>query len=79
MRTFCFVFLLLFAGAVGAFAYFNNDEITVRLFDWKVTAKLSVIAGVIYVAGMLSGGTVWGLLRRSASTVADTLDRRTMP
>ncbi len=79
MRTFCFVFLLLFAGAVGAFAYFNNDEITVRLFDWSVTAKLSVIAGVIYVAGMLSGGTVWGLLRRSASTVADTLDRRTMP
>ncbi len=78
MRTFCFVFLLLFAGAVAAFAYFNNDEITVRLFEWTVTAKLSVIAGVIYVAGMLSGGTVWGLLRRSASTVVDTLDRRTM-
>lgn len=70
---------LLSAGAAATFAYFNNDEITVRLFEWTVTAKLSVIAGVIYVAGMLSGGTVWGLLRRSASTVADTLDRRTMP
>ena len=72
MRFLCFVFLLVFAGAVAAFAYFNQAEVTVRFLEWSKTASLAQIIGIAYGLGMLSGWTVVGMLRRSLRQVADT-------
>ncbi len=76
MRFLCFLFLLLFAGVVGAFAYYNQEATTVRFLDWSVTASLAVVAGVTYVLGMLSGWTIIGMVRRSANRVVEVIESR---
>jgi hypothetical protein len=72
MRVLCFLFLVVFAGAVGAFAYFNNEPVAVRFFEWSLTTRLAAVAGVAYLLGMLSGWSVIGMVRRS-------IDRVTQP
>ena len=71
MRLLCFVFLLLFAGAVAAFAYFNQDEMTVRFLQWSTTASVAHVTAIAYGLGMLSGWTIVGMLRRSLRRVAE--------
>jgi uncharacterized integral membrane protein len=70
MRFLCFLFLVLFLGTVGLFAYFNQQEVTLHVFDWSMTASLAAVIGAAYVLGMLSGWTVWGMLRRSLREVS---------
>jgi putative membrane protein len=69
MRTLCFLFLVAFAGAVGIFAYQNQEEMTIAFLQWSITASLPMVAGIIYVLGMLSGWTIVGLVRRSVNRV----------
>lgn len=71
MRLLCFLFLVVFAGAVGGFAYYNQDEVTVRFLNWSTTASLAHLAAVAYGLGMLSGWTVVGMLRRSIRRVTE--------
>jgi len=70
------MFLLAFAGAVAAFAYFNRGEVEVRFLDWSVPTSLAALAGAAYVLGMLSGWAVVGVLRRSIERVAEPAYRR---
>jgi hypothetical protein len=65
MRGLCFLFLLVFLGAAGGFAYFNQDEITLRFLDWSTRGTVAMVVGAAYLLGMLSGWTVVGMLRRS--------------
>ena len=76
MRLFCFIFLLLFSAAVGLFAYFNQEPTTIRFFDQSWTSSLAMIAGIAYGLGMVSGWTVIGMIRRSASRVAEGIEHR---
>jgi hypothetical protein len=76
MRVLCLLFLLAFAGAVAAFAYFNRGAVEVRFLDWSVTTSLAALAGAGYVLGMLSGWAVIGVLRRSIERVAEPSHRR---
>jgi hypothetical protein len=71
MRALYLLFLLAFAGAVGAYAYFNREEASLRFFNWSLTASLAAVAGVAYLLGMLTGWSIVGLLRRSVERVAD--------
>src|SRR5436189_5426685 len=34
MRVLCFLFLLVFVAAVGGFAYYNQQEVTLRFLNW---------------------------------------------
>ena len=34
MRLLCLLFLAAFVGAVGLFIYQNQQDVTLRLFDW---------------------------------------------
>lgn len=70
MRALCFLFLILFAGAVGLFAYYNQAEVTVRFLEWSRTWSLAHVVALAYGLGMLSGWTVVGMLRRSLNRVA---------
>ena len=71
MRFLCFLFLLAFAGLVGAFAWFNREPVSLRLFEWSATLSLAAVAAAAYVLGMLSGWSVVGMLRRSLSRVTE--------
>jgi uncharacterized integral membrane protein len=74
MRLLCFLFLLLFAGAVAAFAYANQNEVTLHFLNWSGTFILPVVIGAAYLLGMLSGWTVVGMVRRSISRVTASRD-----
>jgi putative membrane protein len=78
MRFLCFLFLVVFAGAVAAFAWFNTEIVSVRFFDWSVTTQLAAVAGVAYGLGMLSGWSVVGMVRRSIDRVTDPYRRETI-
>jgi hypothetical protein len=74
MRFLYFLFLLAFAGAVGAFAYWNQQDITLRVLDWSWTLNVPLVLGATYVLGMLSGWTVVGMLRRSIYRATESRD-----
>jgi len=69
MRWVCFLFLLAFAGAVALLAYENQQEITLAVFNQPITTNIPMLVGLTYLAGMLSGWTVLGMLRRSLHRV----------
>jgi hypothetical protein len=71
MRALYLLFLVAFAGAVGAFAYYNRQEVSLRFLNWSLTASLAAVAGVAYLLGMLTGWSIVGLLRRSVERVRD--------
>jgi len=76
MRFFYFLFLLAFAALVGVFAYQNQQEVSLKFFDWDLTANIALVLGAVFVLGMFGGWTVVGMLRRSVNEVAAGLERR---
>src|SRR3954447_26312940 len=72
IRFLYFLFLLAFAGAVGAFAYFNQEQVSLKYFQWSGTYSLAAVAGAAYLLGMFSGWSVVGMLRRSFSRVTES-------
>lgn len=69
MRALCFLFLLVFIAAVAFLAYQNQQEVTLVIWDKVVVTTIPVLVGLTYLAGMLSGWTVVGILRRSINRV----------
>ena len=69
MRMIYFLFLLAFTGAAGLLAYENQQEVTLTIFQNTVTTSVPILVGLTYLAGMLSGWTVVGILRRSLHRV----------
>jgi hypothetical protein len=69
MRLFYFFFLLAFAGAAALLAYENQQEVTLTVFNQAFSSRIPVLVGLSYLAGMLSGWTVVGMLRRSLNRV----------
>jgi putative membrane protein len=69
MRWFFFLVLLVLAAAVAVFAVQNQEAVTIQFLDWSVSHSLAIIVGVVYLAGMISGWTVLGIVRRSLRRV----------
>jgi lipopolysaccharide assembly protein A len=69
MRVICFIFLCMFAGAAGVLAYENQQNVTLTFFNKSIDTNVPVLVGLTYLAGMLSGWTVVGMLRRSLNRV----------
>lgn len=76
MKLLCFLFLVVFAGAVALFAWQNQQDITLSFLYWTETTNIAAVIGVAYGLGMLSGWTVVGMLRRSANTVIRGIEHR---
>ena len=76
MRILSFLFLALFIAAVAAIAYYNQEPATLRVAQWSFTSSLAVVVGAAYVLGMISGWALLRMIRRSASSVADSLQHR---
>jgi putative membrane protein len=65
MRWLHIAIVVLFATATLAFALQNREIVTMSFFHFSVRAPLAVLVGIVYVLGMLTGGSLWSLLRRS--------------
>lgn len=69
MRTFYMLFLVAFTGAAALLAYENQQEVSLKIFERSYLTNVPVLVGASYVAGMLSGWTLVGILRRSLNRV----------
>jgi uncharacterized integral membrane protein len=65
MRWVHIIIVVLFVAAIVVFAFQNLGVVTMSFLGFSVRAPLAVIAAVIYVLGMVTGGSLWALLRRS--------------
>jgi lipopolysaccharide assembly protein A len=70
MRKLYLLILLLIAGATTIFALQNQELITLRYLDRRVSCALSLLVAIVYFLGMLTGWTVVGIVRRSLRRVS---------
>jgi uncharacterized integral membrane protein len=65
MRPVYLTAIVIFAAAALVFAVQNLDRVTVSFLSFSISTRLAILIIVIYVAGALTGGSLFGLLRRS--------------
>ncbi len=71
MRFLQATLLIVFLASVAAFALQNNGLVPVKFLVWGITAPMSVLVVGVYVLGMVSGGAVFGFIRRSIRKVSE--------
>jgi uncharacterized integral membrane protein len=67
MRLFYTLVVIVIVVIVAAFAWQNFQTTTIALFKFNVTAPLALIVLVVYLLGMLTGGSVVAAIRRAVS------------
>lgn len=65
MRWFHLAVIVLFAGAMLVFAVQNFQVVTIAFLGLSLRLPMAVMAIIIYLLGMATGGSLWSLLRRS--------------
>jgi uncharacterized integral membrane protein len=65
MRPVYLAIIVIFAAVIIIFALQNFDRVTVSFLSFSISTRVAILVLVIYVAGALTGGSLFGLLRRS--------------
>jgi uncharacterized integral membrane protein len=65
MRWLYLIVIVLFVLAVVIFAFQNFERITVTFLGLRASAPLAIVATGFYILGMVTGGSLLALLRRS--------------
>jgi lipopolysaccharide assembly protein A len=65
MRWFHIIVVVLFGLATAIFAFQNLQTVTLAFLGFSVGAALALLVLIIYVLGMVTGGSLFALLRRS--------------
>jgi uncharacterized integral membrane protein len=65
MRWIYLIVVVLFIVAVAIFAFQNFEPVTMSFLGFSARAPLAILATGIYVLGMVTGGGLIALLRRS--------------
>jgi lipopolysaccharide assembly protein A len=63
MRWFHTGIIVAFIAAILIFALQNLQGVTVSFLGFTIGAPLAVVAIVVYLLGMATGGSVWALVR----------------
>lgn len=63
MRWINIAVVVLLVAAILIFALQNLELATVSFLQFRVSAPLALLAIVIYVLGMVTGGSAWSLVR----------------
>jgi putative membrane protein len=66
MRWFYLAIIILFATAALVFGIQNREIVTIEFLGLSARAPLAVIVAIFYVLGAITGGGLFGLLRKSA-------------
>ena len=65
MRWINLSIVVLFVAALLIFVFQNLAAVTVSFFGFSVHAPMAVVALIIYLLGMATGGSLFAALRRS--------------
>lgn len=65
MRYLSIGFVIVALAVVLLFMAQNFTLVTIQLFSMSATMPLAMLAILVYLLGMLTGGAVWSLLRSS--------------
>lgn len=65
MRVLNLLILLFLVGIIAVFAVQNQGWITLRFFDRSVSSPASLLIVLVYLLGMVSGWTVFGIGSRA--------------
>jgi putative membrane protein len=65
MRWVHLTVIVLFAIATVLFAIQNLEIVTMSFLGLSARAPLAVLVAIVYVVGMVTGGSLWALLRKS--------------
>lgn len=65
MRWVHVAIIVLFAGAILVFAVQNFQSVTMSFLGFSLRLPMALMAVIIYLLGMATGGSLWSLLRRS--------------
>jgi uncharacterized integral membrane protein len=65
MRWIHIAIVVLFAACTLLFALQNLGAVTMSFLGFSVRAPLALLVAIFYVLGMVTGGSLWALLRRS--------------
>jgi putative membrane protein len=69
VRVIYFLLLVVFVGAVVIFCLQNREAISIDWLNYSVTLPVSGLVAVVYLLGMLSGGSLLSFVRRSVHGV----------
>lgn len=69
MRYVLGLILLVFLAAIALFSIQNTQPITVKFWNWGLTAPFALLAIGTYLLGMISGWNVIAFLRSSIHRV----------
>jgi uncharacterized integral membrane protein len=61
--------VVVFVAALVVFVLQNTESVSVSFFTWAIDLPIAVVVFVVYVLGALTGGSLYGLLRRSVAGV----------
>lgn len=63
MRWLNTIVIVALVAAILIFAFQNLQTVTVSFLGFSISAPLAVLAIVIYLLGMATGGSAWALVR----------------
>jgi putative membrane protein len=55
--------ILVLLAVTLIFAVQNFQSVTLSFLDFRISAPLALLVAVIYLLGMVTGGSVWALIR----------------
>lgn len=65
MRWLHLIIVVLFALGIAIFAFQNLQTVTLAFLGFSIGAPLALLVVIIYVLGMVTGGSLFALIRRS--------------
>ena len=65
MRWVNIAVITIFVIATLIFAVQNFQSVTVTFLNFRIAAPHALLIAVIYLLGMVTGGSVWALMRRA--------------
>ena len=75
MRLIYLVVLVIILAAVVIFAFQNDENVSLKFFEWSMSVRMPLLIAAVYVLGMLSGWSVFGFLKRSIQRVTPRVSR----
>jgi uncharacterized integral membrane protein len=55
--------IVAFLAATLIFAFQNLESVTMSFLGFRISAPFAFVALVLYLLGMVTGGSVWALMR----------------
>jgi lipopolysaccharide assembly protein A len=67
MRWLYLAIVVVFVAALIIFVFQNTGTVGVSFLSWAIDLPIALVVFVVYVLGALTGGSLYGLLRRSVA------------